>query len=395
MDNGKLTIALHTPAHAQRLALLLKKEGIDVNIVPVTLENKLTETPVAMEINIDDMASALRIIENLEIFCLDGEEALLSTKSKKTAKDIFRGKKAPARKAKPVILLPIDFSDYSFLAARFAFPLAQKHNARIVLIHAYVIPSRADNLSFAPETLAYEPQDIEVDITLEDTAKEQMKNFTARLREYIKEGIIPPVKFDVEIQEGLPETVINEYSRDVEPLLIVMGTRGANKKERELVGSITAEVLDTCRYPVFTVPETTKKALPSIADLRQVAFFCNLDNDDITVLNTLHRMFPDSQFNVTFYHISSRRDKLTLFSPDSALKKLVQYCRTKFRAYTFEAKELSADDAKDLFKKATLTDINVIVIPNKRRHALARLFNPSLAHRLLFHVDIPMMVVPV
>lgn len=392
MDNGKLIIALHTSAHAQRLARLLEKEGIEVSITKVDLDTKLTDMPVAMEIDVHDMASALRIIENLEIFRLDGEDDLPAAKVKKTAKDLFKGKKASPKSNKPVILLPVDFSDYSFLAARFAFPLAKKHNARIVLIHAYVIPSRADNLSFTPETLAFEPQDMELDLTLEETAKEQMKSFTARLRDYIKEGIIPPVKFDVEILEGLPETVINDYSRDVDPMLIVMGTRGANKKERELVGSITAEVLDTVRFPVFTVPETNRN---SLASLRQVAFFCNLDNDDLTALNTLSRLFPDEQFNITFYHISSRKDKLTFFSPDSSLKKLTNYCRTKFRGYTFDAKELSPDGAKDLFQAQKLADVSFIVIPNKRRHALARLFNPGLAHRLLFHVDIPMMAIPV
>lgn len=391
-DDGKLTIALHTDAHAQRLARLLEKEGIKVTITPVTLKTKFSEMPVAMEIDVNDMGAALRIIENLEIFRLDGEEDVPSAKSRKSAKDLFKAKKPAPKNNKPVIVLPVDFSDYSFLAARFAFPLAKKHNARIVLVHAYVIPSRTDNLSFTPETLAFEPQDMELDITLEETAKEQMKNFTARLRDYIKDGIIPPVKFDVEILEGLPETVINDYARDTEPMLIVMGTRGANKKERELVGSITAEVLDTVRFPVFTVPETSKN---SLASLRQVAFFCNLDNDDITALNTLSRIFPDEQFHITFYHISSRKDKLMLYSPDSSLKKLTTYCRTKFAGYTFDAKELDTNDAKKLFRERKLADVSFIVIPNKRRHALARLFNPGLAHRLLFHVDIPMMVVPV
>lgn len=392
--SDKITIAIHTPAHADRLKQLLAQEGIEVTINPVKLDCKFSETPVTMEIAVDDMPTALRVIENIEIFTLGDKQYSADTKTKITARDIIMGKKTRKKNTHPVIILPVDFSDYSFLAARFAFPLAALHGASVVLLHAFTLPSRTDNLSFSPDTMAFEPRDMELDISLEQTAKEQMETFTSRLREYIKDGIIPPVKFTSEILEGLPETVINDYARHTNPLLIVMGTRGANKKERELVGSITAEVLDTCRYPVFTIPETTKTTF-NATDLRKVALFCNLDNDDITALNTLNSTFPEAQFNVTFIHIASRKDKLNIVSTDEAMKKLLRYCRTKFRNYTFASRELQPKEAKEEFVNNNISDINFILIPNKRKHALARLFNPGLAHRLLFHTDIPMIVVPV
>ena len=37
----------------------------------------------------------------------------------------------------------------------------------------------------------------------------------------------------------------------------------------------------------------------------------------------------------------------------------------------------------------------LICVPNKKRTVFARLFNPSLAHKILFRADIPMMVIPV
>jgi nucleotide-binding universal stress UspA family protein len=38
---------------------------------------------------------------------------------------------------------------------------------------------------------------------------------------------------------------------------------------------------------------------------------------------------------------------------------------------------------------------DLIVVPNKKKNLLSRVFNPGLAHRLLFHADIPMLVIPV
>lgn len=383
----KLIIALHTSGHADRLCKLLENEGISVSLKEVDLPRRPEEMPVAMEIDIENLPAALRIIENIEIFSLEEEKETESLHKN-------RGRKDPTVKKKPVIIVPVDFSEYSFLAARIAFPIARIHGARIVLLHSFVLPSRTDNLSLSSDTLAYEPVDMEQDQTIEETAKSQMEVFTSKLKDFIKKGIIPPVKFDVEIDEGLPETVINEYARENDSMLIVMGTRGSNKTDRELVGSITAEVLDTCRYPVFTVPENSKTNLLTDGK-KEVVLFCNLDNDDITALNTLAKIFPGGKFHITFYHIATRKDKLNLFTTDSAMKKLIQYCQTKFKDYTFSSRELQPKESKDLFKDSAFLKASFLVVPNRRRYALARLFNPGLAHRLLFHTDIPMLEVPI
>ena len=387
---NRIIIALHSPAHARRLQLLLQKEGVSTEIKDIQIDAYADEKPVAMEIDIENLPAALRIIENIEIFPLDDSPAT-SPLPKGKGRPGTRGKKSPTTTKR--ILLPVDFSEVSLIAARFAFPLAKSLGARIVLIHSFVIPSMADNLSLAPDSISYQPDDMSLDMTLEETSKAQMDRFTERLKQYIKEGVIPPVKFDVEILEGLPESAINDYARETEPLLVVMGTQGSMKKDRDIVGSITAEVLDTSRFPVFTVPLAAKPALiDSRAD--DIAFFCNLDGADITALNALAALFPDEKFHVSFYHIVTRKEKFSPFSTDDDMAKLVSYCRSKFRGYTFDMKRIEADKAREFFRQPDFLKARFIVLPNKRRTALARLFKPSLPHRLLFHTDIPMLVVP-
>lgn len=389
----KIAIGLHTAAHASRLARLLGTEGIEVDITAGNVEIEGFEPPVTMEIDIEHLPSALRIIENIEIFTLEDEKEPLQVKPRKSARNLILGKKAATAGKAPVVV-PVDFSEYSFLATRVAFSIARKLNARITLLHAYVLPSAADTFSLQPDTLAFEPKDMELDLTIEETAKSQMKNFIDKLKEHIKKGEIPPVKFDVEIQEGLPEVVINDYAREKDAQLIVMGTRGANKKERELIGSITAEVLDTVRFPIVTIPETADEtAYPS--GIGNALYFCNLDNDDITALNTMNRLFPDVKFNITLCYITSRKDKFNLINSNESLEKLTRYCRSKFPSYTFTSREIEPRVAKEIFTTDQKKGIEFIVVPNKKRNALTRLFNPGLAHRLLFVADIPMLVVPV
>ena len=74
---------------------------------------------------------------------------------------------------------------------------------------------------------------------------------------------------------GVPEDSIGEKAKSLKPQIIVMGTRGSGKKEKELIGSVTCEVLDSCHFPVFAVPESAN--IFEINELRHILFFCNND----------------------------------------------------------------------------------------------------------------------
>ncbi|MDE5786191.1 MAG: universal stress protein, partial [Duncaniella sp.] len=237
-DDRLITLAIHTFDRAQSLKAILEKEGIPVTLQNVNLQTPVVSSGVRVRIMETDLPLALRIIENLDIFACDSSVA--------------------SDKISPTILVPVDFSSHSIIACDYAVHIAAAHNASILILHTYIDPTMmgtniqlSDSLTF--DSTAAENAIIEHEINAE--TKVVMDRFVKSLREKIKRGDIPAVKFRTEIREGVPEDVIGEMARECHPMLIVMGTRGAGKKERELVGSVTAEVLDTCRYPVFTVPE--------------------------------------------------------------------------------------------------------------------------------------------
>ena len=68
-----------------------------------------------------------------------------------------------------------------------------------------------------------------------------------------------------------------------------------------------------------------------------------------------------------------------------------QYPQTKFKYKLFD--ETDFLNNFELFLKQN--EIEMVVIPNKKRNIITRLFNPSIAHRILFHTDIPMLGVPI
>lgn len=370
-DDRLITVAIHTYEKAMQLKALLEREGVEVALQNVNLTTPVVSSGVRVRIKERDLPLALRIIENVEIFN--------HTQQKRTAKEV-----AP-------ILVPTDFSDYSTRAAIIGFEIADSLKSDIVFLHSYIDPFRTGNLQLT-DAFSYDAEDSEERTKIETEVNDLMEDFTSSIKEKIKRGEIPPVRFSTVVTEGIPEESILEFTRANPVSLIVMGTRGAGKKEREMIGSVTAEVLDSCRRPAFTVPEAN--SLQSINSIRDILFFSNLEQEDILALDSFHRIFPDHGFNITIVHIPGKKERKN--SVGQAINALLDYCRTHYPQTTFDVKEVSLPTIIDDFKAiASRQPIDLIVAPNKKRNIFTRIFNPSLAHRLLFHADIPMMVIPV
>lgn len=368
-EDRYITLAIHTYEKALAIKTLLENEGIEVVLNNVNLAEPVVSAGVRVRIHERDLPQALRIVENVELFMpADGD---VTVRSK--------------------IIVPIDFSDYSRQALVLAFNIAARHKADVVFLHSFVTPTPAANLQLSAN-YTYEIADVGVADSLQSEAADQMAKFVDSVREKIKTGEVPPVKFETRITEGVPEDCIDDLAKAIKPLMIVMGTRGAGKKERELIGSVTAEVLDTCRCTICTVPESSQLTEPG--QLRHVLFFSNLDQEDLLAIDTFHRTFGRHDITVTIVHVPGRRESAG--SVKRSARSLKLFCKAHYPEYTFEARDLNLDDIAASFREiAAECPIDMIVLPNKKRNVFVRLFNPGLAHRLLFHADIPLLAIPV
>ena len=99
-----------------------------------------------------------------------------------------------------------------------------------------------------------------------------------------------------------------------------------------MLGSVTAEVLDSCRSSIFTVPESLR--FKSVADIREVVYFASSRQQDILALDALYRIFPEQSLSVTLASIPSKK---TPKGDAEALGNLKEYCQQNYPAYTFKA----------------------------------------------------------
>ncbi|OKY95196.1 MAG: hypothetical protein BHV67_13320 [Bacteroidales bacterium 43_36] len=373
-EDRLITVAIHTYDHAVALKNMLEREGVTAVLHNVNLSTPVVSSGVRVRIKESDLPQALRIIENSEIFAPKKECA-------RTSDD-----------AEPIILVPVDFSDYSMKATVMAFDVAYRHKARIMLLHSFINPALSKRVQLT-DSFSFElAESQEVGNALMRAARITMDLFETQLRQRIKDGEIPPVKFSNLITEGVPEDVINETAKTLSPILIVMGTRGADRKEEELIGSVTAEVLDSCKFPVFSIPENI--SLERVSDISHLIFFSNLEQEDLLAIEAIYRLFVHTPLEITIVHVPGKKE---LSSSDrKAIKSLVEYCRNHYPSFTFNSDEIALGTLGDDYRRiAREHKVNLVALPNKKRNVFFRFFNPSLAHRLLLHTDIPMLVIPV
>lgn len=373
-EDRLITVAIHTYDHAVALKNMLEREGVTAVLHNVNLSTPVVSSGVRVRIKESDLPQALRIIENSEIFA--------------PKKDCAQS----ADDAEPIILVPVDFSDYSMKATVMAFDVAYRHKARIMLLHSFINPALSKRVQLT-DSFSFElAESQEVGNALMRAARITMDLFETQLRQRIKDGEIPPVKFSNLITEGVPEDVINETAKTLSPILIVMGTRGADRKEEELIGSVTAEVLDSCKFPVFSIPENI--SLERVSDISHLIFFSNLEQEDLLAIEAIYRLFVHTPLEITIVHVPGKKE---LSSSDrKAIKSLVEYCRNHYPSFTFNSDEIALGTLGDDYRRiAREHKVNLVALPNKKRNVFFRFFNPSLAHRLLLHADIPMLVIPV
>ncbi len=364
-DDRLITLAIHTYERALSLKAILEGEGIKVVLNNVNIALPTTSSGVRVRINERDLPLALRIVENQDFFNEENVES------------------------KSLLLVPIDFSDYSYRACLTAFNIAKLLKCKVELLYSFIDISPFDKIQFSKD----DAENYYDDYIFESSAKEQMAHFSEKIKKQIKLGSIPPIKFSTKLVEGVPEDSIIEYSKGVKPQLIIMGTRGKSKKAQQLIGSVTGEVLDGCRFPVLTVPESAEDF--NLNNVKHIVFFSNIEHEDVVALDMLYRLFPSLISYVTIIHVPQR----TLRMVDSHVASsddLLAYCQKYYPRFNFSIKSLSFSDATTIINDIEkIKHIDLIIVPNKKKNVFARFFNPSLPHKILFHADIPMMTIPV
>lgn len=377
MEEKYISLAIHTADQALGIKKILEAHSIYVKLQNYLAPGTSIVLGVSVMIQEKDLPMALKITESLlHLNALNPDNILSGNKGE--------------------ILIPVDFNDYCLEACKVGFEIASFLHLQPVILHAYTTP--VFNTSFTLDesstlgidnSLEEEFNEMEISKDLQKQGRKKMKDLISKLHELQKEGNVPDLNFKALMEEGVAEDVIKEYCKASPPELVVMVTRGKEKKGEQLIGSVTAEVLDDCKVPLLSIPENCN--FQRVPQMKEIVYLCNLDPHDLICMDTFMRMFEYPDVTVTLIPISDKQDK-TLKSRLINLKDYFNktYPTAHFITAIMSQKTFMADFNNYESQRGT----ELIVVPNRRKNAFMRLFNPGIAHRLLFERDLPLLALP-
>ena len=374
LNNDKLvTVAIHTYEKAQILKSILESEGIPSVIHGVNLIEPTIPGSVRVRIRESDLQSALRVIEQVDFTSKLTNDEDQDDKGKELSNEI---------------LIPVDFSDYTILTCEFGFKLAHDLNCSVKLMHAFFTPFYPAAIPFSDAfTIPISDKDIYQDIRKK--TEKDMNELIKKIDAQISNNTFPNVNYTHTLIEGLPEEEIITYSKKMKPIAIVMGTRGKNAKDLDLIGSVTAEVMDGCKTPIFAVPEDAK--VRNLSEIKRIVFLTNFQEREFKAFDIMMKFLKPYPVKLFLAHIAKKDDVWN----EIKLSGLQKYLTESNPRLQTEYKLIDQSESLEvsLEKFVDENNIDMISLSSSRRNLFARMFNPGIARRMLFHSDTPILVI--
>ncbi|NDV78893.1 universal stress protein [Dysgonomonas sp. 511] len=370
MEDKFVTLAIHTDEKARILKNVLEAENIEVHIDSIDITNPKVSPGVRIRIKETDLPKALNVVESRHLFSYDHEETYRTDDGRRR------------------VLVPVDFSDYSLKACRIAFNLAKELNAKVKILHVYFNPYYPTALPMA-EAFAYQgKEEIEFQNVIEKV-KENIQKLCNTIDKKVSEGEFPAVNYSYVLREGLPEEEIVNFTKEYKPTLIVMGTRGKDQKDADLIGSVTAEVIEMTHVPLIAIPEKTP--FTDFKEVRHIAFLTNFSQRDLVSFDLLVKLLePFEDIRISITHISIKKGDQW---DEIKLEGIKAYFQKQYPNLNLDYKLIDTSDMLSSLDEYIKNDgVQVLALTTSKRNIFARMFSPSISRKMLFHSDTPLLV---
>ena len=273
---------------------------------------------------------------------------------------------------KPCILVPFSFSQYSYQAGRIAFYWANKTDSMVLFLHV------TDSKNLIP-------------------LQEEINKVKMQYINEIKDDTLPDVSFEFHLKQGVVEEEIKRYDRKFRPILVIMGTRDKKQKQVDLIGSVTAEIIEQIQTPVLAIPyEIFLKPLEKI---KEIAIATSLGKNYLLNYDKGMKFFKDFEGTIHVLHVMesdeiNRQDEYD--SKQQKMQDLLQKARTAYPKATIKPKfiEATQSKARELNFYAELNHTDLIVVKKSSRIWLInKLLFASTAQNLVFHAQTALLAI--
>lgn len=274
------------------------------------------------------------------------------------------------------ILVPIDFSENSIIAARYAREIALENQDELVFLHVYTRHvNKYANFMVHGEHI--------VDPTIKES-EEQLNQLVALVKEKWPTLVISQL-FD----EGILAEVISKETARNQYKVVVMGTKGASGLESVLIGSNTYDVIRDSQTPILAIPAnaTTYKK-------DTIALLTNFKPGELEVLKQAIPVFGN-KFHLLLIHINKQELDIKILN-----EKLTGWIDTIITetgiddvSYTVKSRSHFANSAEKIANgiQTMIRDenIDIILITKSRKTFFQNLFAENIIKEMAMGIVIP------
>jgi nucleotide-binding universal stress UspA family protein len=277
------------------------------------------------------------------------------------------------------ILVPTDFSEQAGYALDFAYQIALKSTAEIILVNVIDYPGLSSVWGGGMNVIGgAEPPLDNLDESfinnLLDRSKDEMKSMVNKLNH-------GNVKITQMVEVGNPYFVITEKITQENVNLVIMGTKGATGLEEVLIGSNTERVVRHAQCPVITL-----KKKRDFTKIHNIAFASNFEGDQAHVVEELYKLQEIFQAKLHLVKINTPNN---FESNRAILKEMKDFVhKYKIENYTLNIyNDYVEEDGIIYFSEDIGADM--IALATHGRTGLMHLLSGSIAEDIVNHAKRP------
>jgi len=273
------------------------------------------------------------------------------------------------------ILVPIDFSQTSQHALRYAKRLAERLDAALKVVHF------DDSLVQIEQPLV-----VKAGMTRTETLESHLRNFVNTPAAEEDGTVETTVKIDLEIRSNVSASKgIIQLTKEADHLLTVMGTTGSHDALERLFGSVSTEVAQQAVGPVILVPQEAKLDV-----IDHVLFASNYESADAEILEDMTYFAQLFQSKIHFVHVSDQKDGYDSGTRDHIFDLLFQDDTPSF---SFEMSTIPNHSVVQGLKQyAEDHAIDLIVLVNRDRGLIDNFLQRSITQQIGLFTKVPLMV---
>lgn len=264
------------------------------------------------------------------------------------------------------ILIPTDFSAQAQNAANHAAELARIFEAKLLLFHAYMLPTPVSEVPY-------------VMVTVDELQKENEQMIK-------KEAESLNQKFGLEVEWlvriGIPSDEIKILTEERQIDLVVMGMKGVGGLDK-LIGSTTVNLIRKIKTPVMVIPQDAVfKAINHITFASDLHFEINVQS-----FGPLAEIAKKFNSNVHIVHVN--KDNSMNMEEELEWRK---HAENYLHGIQYEFITVSDSNVKHgIVEYMETHDTDLLVMLAHRHGFIERLFNRSQTAAMAYETKVPML----